>query len=318
MAVEMSRFERNGYVVRMRRVCAAGRMRCPDGRCLFRVQDNPLLRADEGTFVSVPEGGCALTGRFGPEGFFAAPCAASGEAAEALLRAVLERQRAWGAARVTGPVSPSIVDFSVGAALGEPERASAFSEWLPSFFGPALARLGFSVCRRSILYEMGEACDRTRYERVAAYSMARFGYRVASARDLGDRAACEAMAHVSRDDPAMARTDAQMAALLSALGRRWSRPMTQIALHGGEPVGYLLAVRAGQTARAATAQVRRGWRNRAVTAALALAMLRAARGLRAEFGVVGEDNAASRFSLERAGARPTAYFQQFSLKLTEK
>ena len=96
--------------------------------------------------------------------------------------------------------------------------------------------------------------------------------------------------------------------------------MTQIALCGGEPVGCLLALedQKTRTARAATIQVRPDFRNRAVTAALALPMLREASGMRVECGVIDESNWASRLSVERAGGRPLAILQQYDVELTNK
>lgn len=315
MTAFIDRSERNAFVARMKNLCAAGGMRCPDGRRMFRLPDNPLLKADRLALIDVPEGGCALTGAFGKEGFFAAPCAASAEGAGALMRAVAERQRAWGVDRVTGPVKPSVADPDNGAALAERD-VSPFTERLPMFFCEALRKAGFEENGRSILYELKpEAVDWAAYSRAAAYSQARFGYRVLSARSMGDRAACLAMARVSRTDPAMAHTDEETEALLSALGGRWSRRMTQIALRGEEPLGYLLALadrRAG-TARAATIQVRPDFRNRALTAALALPMLREARGLRVECGVIDENNLASRLSVEHAGGKPAALIRRYSL-----
>ena len=320
MSVLMTWSEKIAFAARMKRICAAGGMRCPDGRRMFHEADNPLLKADRLALLTVPEGGCALTGAFGAEGFFASPCAASPAGAQALARAIVQRQRAWGVQRVTGPVKPSIVDFDNGAALGG-EEVSPFTERLPEFFDEALRGQGFAVARRSILYRLDPAAlDWRTYERAAAYSLRRFGYRVVAARAMGDRAACEAVARLSRTDSALAHTDEETAALLSALGRRWSRRMTQIALCGGETVGCLLALedRKTRTARAATIQVRPDFRNRAVTAALALPMLREAAGMRVECGVIDESNWASRLSVERAGGRPLAILQQYDVELTNK
>ena len=317
MSAPFSWRERNAFVARMKAICAAGQMRCPDGRRMFRVADNPLLRADSLAPISVPEGGCALTGVFGGEGFFAAPCASSHEGARALMRAVIERQRAWGAVRVVGPVKPSLFDFDNGAALGDSD-ISPFTERLPAYFGAALREAGFVEAGRSILYALdAETADRAKYERAAAYSAARFGYRVVSARDMGDSAACRAIARVSRTDPAMAHSDGETAAMLASLGGMWSRRMTRVAMRGEEPVGYLLALedRKSRTARAATIQVMPDLRNRAVTAALMLPLLDEAEGMRVECGVIDEGNMASRLSVERAGAYPLTILRRYAMEL---
>ena len=318
MRADASWFERRAYAAQMKRVCAAGNMRCPEGRRLFHVRFNPLLRADQSEFVSVP-GGCALAGTFGRDGFFAAPCAADEAGARALLEAIEARQRAWGAARVTGPMSAAWADLNGGASADTAAGASPFAEQLPAFMERALAAQGYRVSARSILYELPlDRFDWPRYERAAAYAMRRFGYRVVSARQLGDRAACLAMARLSRTDPAMAHTDEETASLLAGLGRRWSRRMTQVALRGDEPIGFLLALAdcRTHTARAATMLVRGDCRGRAVTAALALPMLRAAASWRVECGVIDEGNLASRLTAERAGAKPLAAFQRYSKELT--
>lgn len=57
----MNRLENIRRAAHMRRVCAAGGMRCPDGRRLFRLRENPLLRARGADFVETP-GGFALIG----------------------------------------------------------------------------------------------------------------------------------------------------------------------------------------------------------------------------------------------------------------
>ena len=44
MRADASWFERRAYAAQMKRVCAAGNMRCPEGRRLFHVRFNPLLR----------------------------------------------------------------------------------------------------------------------------------------------------------------------------------------------------------------------------------------------------------------------------------
>lgn len=312
--MDVNWLERRRYAAHMRRVCAAGHTRCPDGRRLFCERHNPLLRADEASFLRVP-GGCALVGAFGREGFFSAFCAADRTAADALLGRAEETLRGWGAARVTGPVSSALIDLNGGAAFGEGD--SPFGEYLPAFVEAALRARGFAASPRSILYGLdARSFDWPRYERAAAYSMARFGYRVVSARALGERAACRAMARLSRTDPALAHTDEETAAMLESLGRCWSRSLTQLALAGGEPVGYLLALRDGRALRAATIQVRGDYRNRAVPAALALPLLRAAGDGRVELGVIAEDNLASRLTVERAGARPLAEFRRYGKELT--
>jgi len=314
----MNWFEQGVLLARMRRVCAAGGLRCPGGRRMFQLRDNPLLRAGRTEWILQP-GGCALTGAFGSEGFFAVPCAASPRDADALVRAIIDRQRAWGSGRVVGPLSPSIADFSCGAApAGSGADASPFSERMPAFLGRTLEENGFSVVSRSILYELDTAgLDLGRYERAAAYAQRRFGVEIVSALAMGDRAACAAIARVSRTDPAMAHTDEETAVLIGALGRYWSRRMTQIALRGGEPVGCLLSLADGRArvARAATIQIVPAWRNRALTAALALPMLRAAAGMRVECGVIDGNNLASRLTVECAGARPAAVFLRYGIEL---
>ncbi|MBR3504365.1 MAG: hypothetical protein IKO07_08980 [Clostridia bacterium] len=317
----MNRLENIRRAAHMRRVCAAGGMRCPDGRRLFRLRENPLLRARGADFVETP-GGFALIGAFGDDGFFSAFCAADEEAAWTLLSLIEDRLRALGAARAIGPVAPSLIDLSGGAAILQEGAAadSPFDEYLPAFAGRALERRGFRGAARSILYELDpRALDWPRYERVAAYAARRFGLRVVSARKMGERAACEAIARLSRTDAAFAHTDEETAAMLAGLGSRWSRSLTQIALLDGEPVGYLLALedRRMGAIRAATLQARPDFRGRALPAALALPLLRAAGERRVACGVIAEDNLASRLVVERAGARPKAIFQRYVKKLTE-
>ena len=315
--MNMSWLEEIRCAARMKSVCAAVSMRCPAGRRMFRLRDNPLLRADEAAFLSV-KGGCVLAGTFGREGFFSGLCAADAGAAEALLAMMEEKLRAWGAARVTGPVSPSLIDLNGGAAALAPGEAGAspFGDYLPAFAERALQERGFVVSARSFLYELdARGFDWPRWERAAAYSTGRFGYRVVSARAVGDRTACRAMARLSRTDPALAHTDEETALMLAGLGRRWSRALTQLALRGDEPVGCLLALEAEGVLRATTIQVRSDFRNRAVTAALALPLLRGAGNRRVECGVVAEGNLASRLTVERAGARVAAVFQRYSKEL---
>ena len=317
----MNRFERIRFAALMKRVCAAGGTRCPEGRRLFSARENPLLRAEGAAFVSVP-GGCALMGAFGEDGFFSALCAADEEAAASLLALVEEKLRGLGAARVIGPVSPSLIDLSGGAAILPDGAAmdSPFADYLPAFVERALRRRGYASCSCSILYELDPSrVDWPRYERAAAYAGRRFGLRAVSAKEMGDRAACQAVAKLSRTDPAFSHTDEETAALLSGLGRRWSRRLTQVALRGDEPVGYLLALedRPSGAIRAATIQVRPDFQGRAVPAVLALPLLRAAGGRRVECGVIAEDNLASRLVLERAGARAKTVSMRFGKELTK-
>ena len=166
-------------------------------------------------------------------------------------------------------MAPSLIDLSGGAAILQEGAAadSPFDEYLPAFAGRALERRGFRGAARSILYELDpRALDWPRYERVAAYAARRFGLRVVSARKMGERAACEAIARLSRTDAAFAHTDEETAAMLAGLGSRWSRSLTQIALLDGEPVGYLLALedRRMGAIRAATLQARPDFRGRAL------------------------------------------------------
>ena len=141
--MKMNWLERSRCAARMRRACAAADLRCPEGRRLFCERDNPLLRADEAAFLSVP-GGCALAGVFGREGFFSAFRAADQAAAEALLALMEEKLRLWGASRAIGPVSPSLVDLNGGAAELPADKAarSPFAEYLPGFALAALGRRG--------------------------------------------------------------------------------------------------------------------------------------------------------------------------------
>ena len=319
--MNMNRFEIIRLAARVKRVCAAGGMRCPDGRRLFRVRTNPLLRAEGAAFVEV-DGGCALAGAFGREGFFSALCAANEGAAEVLLARIEEHLRGLGAASVTGPVAPSLIDLNGGAAPlaegGAP--ASPFGDYLPAFAFRALEKRGYAVSSRSALYELDpRRVDWPRYERAAAFAARRFGLRTASAREMGERAACEAMARVSRTDAALSHTDEETAAMLAGLGRRWSRPLTRIVLAGNEPVGYLLALEDGRTGtiRAATIQVRPDFRNRALPVLLALPLMRAAGERPVECGVIDQENLASRLTVLRAGGSQKAVFCRYRKELTE-
>ena len=305
----------------MKRVCAAGGMRCPDGRRLFHARENPLPRAKGASFVET-EKGCALIGAFGEDGFFSALCAADEAAAYSLLALIEDRLRAFGVKRVTGPVAPSLIDLNGGAAI-LPEGVatnSPFVDYLPAFVGQALKRRGFAVAARWFLYELDpHVVDWPRYERVASYATRRFSLRVVSARDMGDRAACWAIARLSRTDPALKHTDEETAAMLASLGPRWSRRLTQIALAGDEPVGYLLALEDRKTGaiRAATIQARPDYKLRALPAALALPFLRAVGKRSVECGVIGEGNMASQLTVERAGGTRKATLLQFGKELTE-
>ncbi len=312
--------ERRRFIAQARRICAEVGMRRPDGRRLFDPRRNRLLLGpEEAAAVSVP-GGCALTGTLGGRGGFSTLYADSPEAAGELADALVARHAAWGSEEIEGPVRPSLADLNGGLYAGGPETPdAAFWNGEPVFLARALEKRGFEVSRRMLLYRMDFArCDLPCYERVAAYAARRFGLDVVTAKQMGERAACHAMARalcVGGEGRTLSGLEREMAGVLGELGRLWSPSLTQIALCGGGPVGFLLALDSGSSVRVATAHVVPGWRNRAVTAVMGAPLLRRVWGRRVELGVIDESNLASRLSVERAGARMMAEFHFYHMKI---
>ena len=280
---------------------------------------NPLLGAGDYRAALPRDGGFLFAGHFGEEGFFTLPFAEGRAQADALIDQLLAIQRAFGAKRVSGPVAPSFADLNRGAAVtDDPDSLSDLCDAMPAAVHEALISRGFRVARRSVLYRLDRgAIDIPFWRGVADRAASRFGVRVVSAGEMGLRAASAAMAALSRDDEAMALSDRRMDETLLALGGRLSPDMTCLAMKGGQAVGYIMALEGRKTARLAAIQVRRDFRNRALTAVMGLRALTAARRSDMELGVVDEDNAASHMTVRRFGGRVSAIFNYYDLKLTD-
>ena len=282
-------------------------------RCLSPRHD-PLLTAERHMWVRVQGGGTLMALR-GREAFFAMPFAGGAGSADALVRAMCRTAAWWGAARLSGPASPRLFDLNGGLRLDGGARGPFDDPPCPQL-AAALLRAGFMRGTVSDLYEVrpGERVLRD-YSRAARYVSARYGLSVKSARHLGDRAACEAVARVSLTDERMAMAERGAAEMLIDLGSGWDRNLTQIAFSAdSRPIGYLLALRRGTRVRVASAQVDPAWRGRAVTALMGDRVLRALDGAPFELGVIARDNAPSCRCALALGGSVAASYAPFALE----
>ena len=282
-------------------------------RAAFSPRFNPLIRG-EADFILSPDG-AALIVFSGGEALFAMPWARSGDAADGLVTALLDRAKARRCAHVLGPVSPHSFDLHHGLRLAPPDSGytSPFDEPYCPFIEPALRRSGFEPIQTSVLYGLDDVP--VSLAAVEKYVTARWGLRSVSARASGPWAAIEIMAALSADDPELGVDVKGLTRALTDPGATWDTALTFLAFRADEPVGYLIALRKGRVIRAATAFVAPAWRRRGVTALMGAALGRALRGRFLELGVIDEGNAASRLSVENLGARRLETYARFCLEL---